>query len=207
MIIIPQRSLLTEHKELKTGVASATPIKESFDWATYITGKGRICVLRKELKDKGLSFKSFCNNKTPKNTGYTAPTSNIFIFFSEGRKRGIQLTTGKSPQTFVGGFKVISCSLWPRLQIRVWKLIMLKIKVTQKHIFMLNPQLKPAMYIYSKVLNLSAGCKKVKVDHQLHCLDAAKITRCSLSTRFSEIDWQRSVNKGVKLLAPSSWDR
>lgn len=45
-------------------------------------------------------------------------------------------------------------------------------------------------------------CKKEK---HLHCLDAAKITRSSLSTRFCEIDGERSVNRGVTLLAPSSY--
>lgn len=38
----------------------------------------------------------------------------------------------------------------------------------------------------------------------LHCLAAAKTTRSNRSTRFSEIEGERSVNKGVTLLAPSS---
>lgn len=46
---------------------------------------------------------------------------------------------------------------------------------------------------------------RIKKEKQLHCLDAAKMTRSSLSTRFSEIDGERSVNRGVTLLAPSSY--
>ena len=38
----------------------------------------------------------------------------------------------------------------------------------------------------------------------LHCLVAAKTTRCNLSTRFSEIEEDLSVSRGVTLLAPSS---
>jgi len=45
----------------------------------------------------------------------------------------------------------------------------------------------------------------MKVKIQLHCFDAAKMTRFNLSTRFSEIDGERSVNRGVTLSAPSSY--
>lgn len=45
----------------------------------------------------------------------------------------------------------------------------------------------------------------MQVNIYLHCLDAAKMTRSNLSTRFSEIDGERSVNRGVTLLAPSSY--
>ena len=38
----------------------------------------------------------------------------------------------------------------------------------------------------------------------LHCLVAAKTTRSNLSTRFSEIKGERSVSRGVTLLAPNS---
>lgn len=38
----------------------------------------------------------------------------------------------------------------------------------------------------------------------LHCLAAAILTRCNLSSRFSEIVGERSVRRGVTLLAPSS---
>lgn len=39
---------------------------------------------------------------------------------------------------------------------------------------------------------------------QLHCFDAARITRPNLSNQLSEMDGERSVNKGVTLLAPRS---
>lgn len=41
----------------------------------------------------------------------------------------------------------------------------------------------------------------------LHCLVAARMTRCNRSTRFSEIDGERSVNRGVTLEAPNSWGK
>ena len=45
---------------------------------------------------------------------------------------------------------------------------------------------------------------KYKYD-TLHCLAAANMTRCNLSTLFSDIEGERTVNSGVTLLAPSSY--
>lgn len=94
---------------------------------------------------------------------------------------------------FSGGCTDISWSRWP-------------IKQMNFHL-----ERKICFCIIEKMVLFSFIIKKITYFHmiwegeQLHCLDAAKITRCNLSTRFSEIEEDRSVNKGVTLLAPNSW--
>lgn len=54
---------------------------------------------------------------------------------------------------------------------------------------------------YSEIYRVN---KDKDIRKQLHCLTAANMTRCNLSTLFSPIVWDRSVRRGVTLLAPSS---
>lgn len=97
------------------------------------------------------------------------------------------LTTGTSSATAIGGFKIISCNRWP-----IYKVVL-----------MTNSK----RYITRWWFHNNKIIKKPDI----HCLAAASITRCSLSTRFSDIDRERSVNNGVtwcsELLRCIKWNK